>query len=232
MQEERLAWSPYNYVLDNPLNKTDLNGLLDRPIYDIWGSFLGTDDQGLQGDAIIMNKENFVQGMSPESAASYDLGFEGLSGVDAQMKFSNHYESLPNRPDYDGYLTLDEANEWYQKGSGEPLFTSLEKIDLSGIYSLGETYVGDERSFNLFLNSNTLNDALVYGSITLKRYSGNQVRAYSDKYNFEMHNILDPTNLPRNIATLIGKNLAGEGKTFNINIYGSKKLEPLFPWTK
>ena len=71
---------------------------------------------------------------------------------------TDHYNGLQDRPDYDGYLTLQEANEWYRNGNGEPLFASLEKIDLSGIYSLGEKYVGQEKRINLFLASESFND--------------------------------------------------------------------------
>ena len=227
MEDKRISWSPYNYVLDNPLNRTDIDGFIDRPIYDIFGNFLGTDDEGLQGDAIIMNSENFIQGMSPDEALSYSLGYGGLAGDNAKRRLSNHYDNLPSRPDYDGYLTLEEANQRYRSGSGEALFTSLEKIDLSGIYSLGENYIGDERTFNLFLNSNSLNDALVYGSIRLKRYPNDLVKAFNDIYDFEMHGGI--LNLPRDIATKIGKVVAGEGKSYKIQIYGSKKLSPLFP---
>ena len=137
---------------------------------------------------------------------------------------------MEGRPDWDGHLTLSEANEWYRTGNGEPLFVALDKIDLSGIFSLGESYVGDEDHFNLLLNSGSLNDGLVYGSVTLKRYSNHQVRAYSDKYNFEMHNPWNPLNWPRNAETVIGRKYAGQGIGYEINIYGSKKLTPILPW--
>lgn len=44
------------------------------------------------------------------------------------------YMNLPNRPDYDGYLTLSEANEWYRNGNGQPLFIDSSKISLLKIY--------------------------------------------------------------------------------------------------
>ena len=55
MASERLWVSPYNYVQNNPVQLIDPTGALDAPIYDTEGSFLGTDDQGLQGKAIVMN---------------------------------------------------------------------------------------------------------------------------------------------------------------------------------
>ena len=231
-EQQRIWLSPYNFVQNNPLNSIDPNGLLDKPIYDIDGNFLGTDDEGLQGDAVIMNKENFIQGMSTEAALKYNLGYEGLSGSEAQGKYSSHYNNLPSRPDYDGYLTLDEANDWYRTGNGKSLYTSLEKIDLSKIYSLGENFVGEEAYFNLISNSNNLNDALVYGNIRLKRYPNHQVRAFSDKYDFDYHDWNNLLNLPRNLSTFVGETQAGIGQPYDINLYGSKTLTPIFPGLK
>lgn len=241
MASQRSWVSPYNFVQNNPLNRIDPNGALCNPIYDNETSeFLGTDDKGLKGDAIIMDKSDFKQGMSHEKAMEVGNTLDNMSWDNA-LKFANNgnfenflnnYNNLNTRPDWDGYLTLNEANEWYRNGNGQPLYTDLSKIDLSGIYSLGEKYVGNQDHFNLLLNSNSLNDGLVYGSITLKRYPNHQVRAYSDRYDFEMHNGWNPLNWPRNAQTVIGRAYAGEGQKYNINIYGSQQLTPILPWIK
>jgi RHS repeat-associated protein len=229
---EREWLSPYNYVQNKPLNRVDPSGALDAPIYDTDGNFIGTDDDGLAGQAIIMEKQNFKQGMSHSEALSKSKGYEGLISQTAKSRFNSHYKSLPSRPDYDGYLTLAEANDWYRNGNGAPLYTSLQKIDLTYIVSLGEGFVGQVKSFNLLLGSSSLNDGLVYGNITLKRYPNHSVRAFSDKYDFEMHNPWNPFNWVRNAETIIGKKHAGEGEPFEINIYGSKMLTPILPWIK
>ena len=196
--------------------------MLASPIYDEYGNLLGTDDKGLQGSAIVMRKEYFKQGMSHADALKSNLGSDGLIDDNAKMNFQQSYNSLPSRPDYDGKLTLSEANSWYRNGNGQPLFVALNKINLDGILSLGECYVGDIKSVNLLVSSNSINDGLVYGQITLKRYPNHQVRAYSDKYNFEMHSWRNPMNWGRNIETLIGRKVAGNGMPYEINIYGSK----------
>ncbi len=229
MAHEREWVSPYNFVQNNPINRDDPNGALDNPIFDREGEFLGTDDKGLQGDAIVMKREDFKQGMSHEDAVSKKTD---INSSGAQKKVDNFMSTVKKRPDYDGYLTLDEANKWYKEGNGKPVFSSLAKLDLSGILSLGENYVGEKGTYNLLLNSNSLNDGLVYGNITLKRYSNHQVRAYADEYNFEVHNAWNPLNWPRNAETLIGRKYAGEGKKFEINLYGSKTLTPILPWLK
>jgi hypothetical protein len=212
--------------------RMDQNGMSDNPIYDRNGNLLGTDDKGLQGKAIIMDKKDFKQGMSHKEALEKNLGTAALRDKNAINKFKKSYASLPSRPDWDGYLTLAEANKWYGDGNGEDLYVDLNKIDLSGIVSLGEKFVGDEETINLLLNSNSLNDGLVYGQITLKRYPNHQVRAYSDKYDFDMKPWYNPLNWGRNIETLIGRSVAGKGIGYEINIYGSKKLTPILPWIK
>ena len=43
---------------------------------------------------------------------------------------------------------------------------------------------------------------------------------------------VNPLNWIRNAETIIGSYHAGKGTAYKINIYGSKQLEPLFPWIK
>jgi len=222
--------SPYAYVLNNPIKYTDPTGMY--PVYDPEGNLIGTDDNGLQGHAIIMNKDNFKQGMSYKDAMKHNLGLEGLSNQDAIDRYTTSFEGLKDRPDWKGHITLEEANDWYQNGNGQPLFVDLSKIDLSGIVSLGEKYVGQVKTFNLLFNSGSLNDGLVHGNITLKRYPNHTVRAYSDEYNFKMHSWKNPLNWGRNAETIIGGWVAGQGIPYEMNIYGSQKLKPIFPWVK
>lgn len=170
--------------------------------------------------------------MSNKDALKFDLGMNGLANEDATERFNTSFDGLKDRPDYDGYITLEEANNWYQNGNGQPLFASLEKIDLSGIVSLGKQFVGKDYKVNLLFDSGSLNDGLVYGQIKLRRYPNHQVRAFSDYYDFEMHSWINPLNWGRNLETIIGGNVAGQGQRYEINIYGSQKLKPILPWVK
>lgn len=194
---------------------------------------MGTDDEGLTGKAIVMESENFKQGMSHEDALSKSLGKEGLSSSEAISNLQMHYDGLPDRPDYDGQLTLDEANDWYRNGNGGALFVDIKKIDFTGISTEDFSGVGSKEAFNLFSgNSNSLDDIRVYGNLTLKLYPDNMVRAYADTYDFEMHNSYNPLNWPRNLLTVIGKEYAGEGTPYNINITGQKWIKPVRMVTK
>ena len=163
--EKHYGISPYVYCSDNPVNLIDPDG--KNPIYDPDGNLIGTDDNGLKGDAIIMNKSDFRQGMSYDDAMKNNLGLEGLTNQEATDKYTSSFKDLKDRPDWDGYLTFNEANNWYQNGNGQPLFLSLDQIDLSGIFSLGDKYVGQIKTFNSLLVSDPINGGLVYGQITL-----------------------------------------------------------------
>ena len=118
MANTRSPMSPYIYVQANPVNRVDLNGKLDSPIYDVDGNLIGTDDEGLQGTAIIMDKSDFKQGMKHADAIQKSIGFKGLKDDYAEGRFYTTQGNLPSRPDYDGKLTLHEANLW----------TSLAKV--------------------------------------------------------------------------------------------------------
>jgi RHS repeat-associated protein len=109
------SWNPYNFVFGSPITMIDPNG--KEPIYDMEGDFLGTDDQGLQGEAIVMVKSQFTQGMSNSDALEKgDL----LTSVcessclsnETLNKINTHYSELPSRPDYDGGITIKEGVEW------------------------------------------------------------------------------------------------------------------------
>jgi hypothetical protein len=182
--------------------------------------------------AFIMNADYFTQGMSHEEALEKNLGEDGFVSGKAYAKYHKSYNSLSSRPDYDGYLTLAEANEWYRNGNGDPLFADLGKINMSNLYSLGEKYVGESKPISLFKASMDVNDALVYGSFGMTRYPNHQVRASRDRYDFEMHEGNSISIWARNQATKIGEWVAGYGTPYEINFYGSKILKPRWPWTK
>ena len=112
LAEKYYSVSPYVYCAGNPVNLVDEGGR--RPIYSREGILLGTDDDGLQGDAIIMDAQSYHPGIRPDEALKYNLGIQGLMDIDAVTRFEKSFNSLSSRPDWDGYLTLVEANEWFK----------------------------------------------------------------------------------------------------------------------
>lgn len=226
LAEKYYSTSPYAWCGNNFVRFVDPDGR--HPVYNTNGDFLGTDDEGLQGDAIIMSDDYFQQGMSASEALLYHMEESGLVDEKAQEKFIQHYSQLNTRPDWDGYLTLSEANDWYRNGQGEPLFTDLKQIDISRI-SLNNLNVGERKPINLLYQGNSLNDRLVYGNITFEMHPSNTITVLPDKYDFEMHSGYSLSTMIRNTLTIIGGMLAGKGTPYQINVYGNQHVTSTLP---
>ena len=221
MAEKYYGVNAYSYCEGNPVMMVDLEGM--NPIYDIYGYLLGTDDLGLKGEPIIMNIDMFKQGMSNAAAIECNLGLESLLDDKSAARFLYNYINLRSRPDWDGILTLNEANDWYRHGQGQPLFVDINKIDFGTFFNERP----EDSSFlrNLIFHSGSLNDALVYGNITLSMKSNNKITIdKSDTYNFDIKPIKNLSTIPRNISTIIGHIVAGCGKPYEINVYGAKQV--------
>lgn len=53
------------------------------------------------------------------------------------------------------------------------------------------------------------------------------VKAFQDKYDFDMKSWLNPLNWGRNFETRIGRKIAGKGEPFLINFNGATKINPV-----
>jgi RHS repeat-associated protein len=172
LAEDFPSLTPYHFVHNNPIIMTDPTGMAASPIYDEEGKFLGTDNQGLQGDAIVMNKDNFKQGMSHEEAKKNDLGTDGLKSVEAKSNQFNHYQGLKDRPDYDGFVTILEGVDWAKKNPGalknptpdNTLYLDASKLDFGNISTSNFQNINETTPVNLLnpgnLASSTCNSRL------------------------------------------------------------------------
>lgn len=171
--------SPYHAFSNKPIINIDPNGALDNPIYDINTSeFLGTDDKGIQGEAIMMNKSDFTQGMSHSEAMSKGKTLNSMSDAEATKfcnngnfnKFLNHYNSLRSRPDWDGFITISEGIEWAKTHPGslagtmipslfnpdDALYADASKLDFGALYKSNFKRMGEIEPQNLLNKSNML----------------------------------------------------------------------------
>ena len=227
MAEKYYGISPYSYCESNPVNLIDPTGELASPIYDLNGKLLGTEDDGLQGDPIIMDAIHFRQGMPHEEALSHALDIEDMTSDIARILFDLSVRNLPNRPDYDGYLTLEEANEWYRMGNGMPLYVDVSKIDLSPL-TIEDLSLDRIVYYNYLHPSHpNIKTGLVYGTlgITLLDKMGHVKiggkNGLIDVYDFDYQE----GRTFRNFATKVGRIWAGKGIKYSIFGYGVGKVE-------
>ena len=234
LAEDFVNYTPYNSMMNNPVMFIDPDGRAAMaPIYDPDGNLLGTDDQGLQGKAIVMDKKDFKQGMSHDDALAKNKGAEGLNGKEAESKLVDSYNGLKDRPDYDGKITLGEANEWFRNGEGSPLYVDSAKIDLSPVET---SDFGDKDSmyYNFFTDGQgDSTTGRVYGTIKLSltdengtvKLGGNN--GHLDTYDFDIKENKSnnfKTGL-RNFGTRVGRALAGKGTAYKIYTYSTGTVE-------
>jgi hypothetical protein len=209
------------------------------PIYDPEGNLIGTDNEGLKGKAIVMKKEDFTQGMKHEDAIKKDLapngGNEYLKAVpkaENYSKFYYSYKSLSSRPDYDGYLTKEEADAWWRGKSGQPLYVDQAKIKLPGITT--ETFkntTGIKGSLYYNFVFGLSNTGKVYGTLRLTLLDAKTGTVFiGGKIFLDEYDFTSDGRLLRDFATWVGRpGGANDGKSYFIYGYGQAKVSVVTP---
>ena len=191
LAEEFYPASPHNYGLNNPIIMVDPDGRAASPIYDPNGNLLGTDDQGLQGDAIVMKKDKFKQNMKHEDALKNDLGMQGLNGGLANASFAYSYAHLKDRPDYDGVMSYQELLQWGRDKGDSPVFLDASKVDLGiiNVFSFPKG-VGTGNRINTVGKGTPLDTYGPWGKnyMTLLSADG-RVKLSNDRFDYEQHDL-------------------------------------------
>ena len=244
MSDKYPSLSPYVYCADNPVKLVDPDGKEINPIYDRLGYFLGTDDCGLQGDLIVMDRKNFKQNMSHDEALKNSTYFDMYHYSEAKTRCLEHFNSLKDRPDYDGFVTISEGIQWAKdhpnaKNHPNPyntLYIDAAQLDLgfltvenSGL-KVGDDYV----NINLydFVNRKSprsVNTAYALGNTEIKLLDDQGTISFSgDVYDWDYHK----KSPMRNSLIFLERLRTGldDNHGFKVCIYGTAKLDQTWPY--
>lgn len=122
-----------------------------------------------------MDKKDFQQGMNHGDAVKKNLGVGALKNDEARTSFWNSSNNLKYRPDYDGFVTVQEGIDWAKSHPGalenptpeNTLYLDASKLDFGSIttsdFPKGENVI---TPINLFNEANLVNSV---GNETLRR---------------------------------------------------------------
>ena len=244
--ENPLNYNRYAYCLFSPLQYVDPSGEVYNPIFDWQGNFLGTDDKGIQGEAIIMNAKDFVQNMDHGEALKKgyrrselpDIMFDLMNKIDAQTS------TFPNRPDWDGFVTIGEGIAWakmHPRALKNPtpentLYINAALLDLGflTVKNSGLKVGQDYTNVNLYYYVNrysfrSIHTTYALGNTSIKLLDNNgTISFYGDAYDWDYHN----GSYCRNALIFLERTRTGlnDNHGFKVSIYGTAKINKIWPF--
>jgi len=240
--------TPYAAFSNNPILNIDPKGANANPVYDTEGTFLGTDDKGLKGEAFFMKKEDFEQGMIHDKAVEKNVGIEGLKDQNAVIKYKANYESLQARPDYDGIVTREEGIAWAKShpnldddnnpkngfknaSATDALYYDVSKMDFGKLRKSYFRKIGEPQLISLLdwneENENSINTTYALGRTYIKLVSGDnggKVEVINGTWNgYDWHY---GGNAARNLLIYAERKLNGlnDAHGFPLYVYGQGNL--------
>ena len=160
----------YCYSVNNPIIVKDPSG--KSPVYSLDGEFLGTDDKGLAGAYLIMDKAKFKQGMSSKDARNNS--YLGPIKDDVRQKIWDHHAGLVERPDFDGFVTINEGVDWAKKhpnALSNPTPDNTLYIDTSKL-DFGPLSTDDFKEENVVTAQNLFSAGRFFGDLMSEKRRG------------------------------------------------------------
>ncbi|MCY7361243.1 MAG: hypothetical protein LH629_04120, partial [Ignavibacteria bacterium] len=146
--------------------------------------------------------------MSHKDAISKNLRVEGLKGQEAYDKLESHYTGLPNRPDFDGFVSVDDGVGWAMSHSGalnnptpdNMLYINTAKLDFGNLSTSNFNSVNNSQPQNL-LNSGNLTAATYNATLRGTVYALGRVDMILNNREARNVSIVNDYNLVSNRAT-------------------------------
>jgi hypothetical protein len=245
--------SPYNYCLGNPINLVDPDGRAPEPptngipqyidnsgVY-FWDANKKAYEHYKYNDS---SRENYsfsgyykAELAEPTLSTMHEKISEKPSKGDATYIFNGvnglqgGFTLTPDRPDYDGVITLSEANNWARNGNGEPLYADVSKLDLTRVWIGFDFKDGIESTYVNFAKPGAgagygQDPGLVYGTLKVSLLNRNtkEIRIGNDSGRIDVFDFdYQKGRYFRNISTFFGRQAATEFGTSTIQkfeIYG------------
>jgi hypothetical protein len=220
------------YVLGKPNILIDPNGMFstwfDAFWYKLRNSPLASIEKQQDGYFYIIDKKNSTSYHKPNTSPCIAGQMMDSEGIVKSYLVVGRDIPPGNAAGEDYILSHDEAVENFRFGKGKRAFVDLSLLDLSKVHSsdfkTNEKSGKKELLVNFYGDHYTnLDQALVYGSITLELIDKNIAIAKPDLYNFDLK--LQKGTIKRDILTGYASSRIGPGTAFEIIFLGIAEID-------